>query len=99
MGVLLLASREDPASLNIMNRLVASSNWKNPEEFPHGEVRIHESKDVQIVEIDDLHIWSDGIDDIHENETGMAVSEVLVLSRHVSSSEVPSLTLLSLIHI
>ena len=93
MGVLLLASREDPASLNIMNRLVASSNWKNPEEFPHGEVRIHESKDVHIVEIDDLHIWSDGIDDIHENETGMAVSEVLVLSRHVSSSEVPSLTL------
>ena len=49
--------------------------------------------EAHIVEIDDLHIWSDGIDEIHETETGLEVSEVLVLSRHVSSSAVPALTL------
>ena len=93
MGILLVASREDPASMNILHALVSTGEWQNPEKFTHGDVRMSKNTEAHIVEIDDLHIWSDGIDEIHETETGLEVSEVLVLSRHVSSSAGPALTL------
>jgi len=93
MGILLVASRADPASMNIMHELTSSGGWKDPEKFTHGDVRKNHYIEAHILEIDDLHIWSDGIDEIHQTETGLEVSEVLVLSRHVSNSEVPALTL------
>ena len=48
---------------------------------------------VQILEIDQLHIHAEGIDHTHVVETGEAIDEVLVLSRHVSSSNTPAITL------
>ena len=59
----------------------------------HGVVTIHENFKVQILLIEDLHIMADGIDKEHEERTGFPVDEVLVLSKHASSSQVPSLTL------
>ena len=79
--------------MNIMHELTSSGGWKDPEKFTHGDVRKNHYIEAHILEIDDLHIWSDGIDEIHQTETGLEVSEVLVLSRHVSNSEVPALTL------
>jgi D-aminoacyl-tRNA deacylase len=93
MGTLLLASMQDSASLNILQAVLGSSTWKEKESLSHGEVIRHEKLDVEALLIEELHINSDGIDVIHEKESGMSVEEVLVLSRHVSSTETPALTL------
>ena len=93
MGTLLLASMKDTASLNILQAVLGSSTWKAKVLLPHGEVIRHEKLDVEVLLIEELHIQSDGIDIIHEKESGMPVEEVLVLSRHVSSTETPALTL------
>ena len=93
MVSLLLASNEDSASMNMLSELVSLGGWDSPREFDHGQVTGHSSCDVEILLIDGLHIWADGIDEEHSSLTGSKVDEVLVLSRHVSASETPALTL------
>jgi len=93
MGTLLLSSREDIASMSLLAAVMELGLWGNPEQFPHGTVHSHDCRDVDLLLIDDLHIHADDIDTVHESLTGSDVSEVLVLSRHVSASKTPSLTL------
>ena len=88
-----MASNEDEASLNIFNALLKQGSWKTQEKFPHGEVHTHLHKDVQLLKIKELHIHADNIDLEHSRLTNKTVEEVLVLSRHVSSSNIPALTL------
>lgn len=93
MGTLLLASSDDVASISLLSAVKSLGGWSDPEQLKHGLVSKHSNCDVQILLIGDLHIRADGIDLEHESVTGMKVDEVLVLSRHVSASETPSLTL------
>ena len=93
MVSLLLASTEDPASMNILSELMAMEGWQESRDFDHGRVSSHSSGSVEVLIIDGLHIWADGIDATHSLLTGSNVDEVLVLSRHVSASETPALTL------
>ena len=93
MGTLLLASQEDPASLNILSEVMEIEGWGGIEEMPHGKVSRHDSGEAEVLLIEGLHIWADGIDLEHESVTGYDVEDVLVLSRHVSASETPALTL------
>ena len=93
MASLLLASSEDPASMNILSELMRVEGWEDSLDFPHGMVTRHSSGNVEALLIDGLHIWADGIDFEHESLTGSKLDEVLVLSRHVSASETPALTL------
>jgi len=93
MVSLLLASSEDPASMNILTELMGIEGWEDSREFEHGQVTRHSCGTVEALLIDDLHIWADGIDATHSSLTGSIVDEVLVLSRHVSASETPALTL------
>ncbi len=93
MVSLLLASSEDPASMNILSELMRIGGWEDSLDFPHGMVTRHSSGNVEALLIDGLHIWADGIDFEHESLTGSKLDEVLVLSRHVSASETPALTL------
>ncbi len=79
--------------MNLARALIESSDWGNAEDFSHGRVRRHARMPVTILEIDELHIHADDIDIIHMDETGSAVDEVLVLSRHVSSTNTPAITL------
>ncbi len=79
--------------MNLARTLVESSDWEKIEDFDHGRVRRHSRKPVTILEIDELHIHADGIDKIHMVETGETIDEVLVLSRHVSSTNTPAITL------
>ena len=93
MVSLLLASTEDPASMNMLSELMVLGGWEGTREYDHGQVTRHSSCEVEILLIDRLHIWADGIDKEHISMTGSKVDEVLVLSRHVSASETPALTL------
>ena len=79
--------------MNILSEVLMIEGWGEEQEFPHGLVTIHDEFEVQILLIDDLHILADGIDKEHEERTGFMVDEVLVLSKHASASQVPSLTL------
>ena len=93
MASLLLASTEDPASMNMLSELMAIEGWGESRDFDHGRVTSHSCGNVEALLIDGLHIWADGIDSAHTSITGTEVDEVLVLSRHVSASETPALTL------
>jgi len=93
MGTLLLSSREDIASISLLAAVMELGGWGKPKQYPHGTVYSHIRRDVDLLIIDDLHIHADGIDTAHDSLTGSDVSEVLVLSRHVSASKTPSLTL------
>ena len=79
--------------MNILSEVLRIEGWGEGQAYPHGMVTIHEEFKVQILLIEDLHIMADGIDKEHEERTGFPVDEVLVLSKHASSSQVPSLTL------
>tara|TARA_B100000945_G_scaffold316796_1_gene318388 strand:+ start:795 stop:1730 length:936 start_codon:yes stop_codon:yes gene_type:complete len=93
MGTLILASREDSASMNLLSAVISLGGWGDSKEMVHGQVTKHSSGVAEVLLIDDLHIWADGIDIKHEELTDFEVDEVLVLSRHVSASETPALTL------
>tara|TARA_B100000676_G_C18081855_1_gene851852 strand:+ start:1453 stop:2379 length:927 start_codon:yes stop_codon:yes gene_type:complete len=90
---LILASREDSASMNLLSAVMSFDGWGEAKEMVHGQVIEHSSGVAQLLLIDELHIWADGIDIRHEGITNFRVDEVLVLSRHVSASGTPALTL------
>ena len=79
--------------MNILSEVMEIEGWGEPEEMPHGSVSRHESGEAEALLIEGLHIWADGIDLEHESVTGYDVDDVLVLSRHVSASDTPALTL------
>ncbi len=93
MVSLLLASEEDVASLNIFDTLLKQGVWGPRENFSHGQVYTHRHKDVQLLKIKELHIFADNIDLEHSRLTNKPVHEILVLSRHISSTNTPALTL------
>lgn len=94
MVSLLLCSSKDQASLNLYNQLIVKEGWLNPIKMYYGTVYKHSKCDVHILLIDNLnHIFADNIDLIHEKEMKTDVKEVLVLSKHVSKSEIPALTI------
>ncbi|MDP6212856.1 MAG: D-aminoacyl-tRNA deacylase [Candidatus Thalassarchaeaceae archaeon] len=93
MVSLLLASTEDPASMNMLAEVMDIGGWGESQEFDHGRVNRHSTGNAEILLIDSLHIWADGVDSTHTSLTGSEVDEVLVLSRHVSASNTPALTL------
>ena len=90
MVTLLLASRGDVASVNLHDAVLRLGGWGEAVEMEHGTVRTHSQRPAHLLLIDQLHIKADGIDAIHEEETGQTVDEVLVLSRHVSASQTPA---------
>ncbi len=93
MVTLLLASSPDAASLNLHEAILRLGGWDEPTVMDHGLLRVHASRPVHLLLIDELHIMADGIDRTHEGATGCTVDEVLTLSRHVSATEIPALTL------
>lgn len=94
MVTLLLASSEDPASLNLYNTILKSTTWEKGVKMPHGFVHEHNLGKTHLLLINDKHhVFADNIDLIHEKEKNIQVEEVLVLSKHVSKSKIPALTI------
>ena len=90
---LLLASNSDVASINLHDAVLRLGGWGEASVLGHGVLRVHENRPVHLLLIEELHINADGIDRTHEEAAGCGVDEVLVLSRHVSATEIPALTL------
>ena len=93
MVTLILCSESDDASVNLRDSLLRASEWGKEEFFSHGRVVKHLICDVHILSIENIHVHADSIDSIHENEVSCEIKEVLVLSRHVSSTDTPAITL------
>ncbi|HII33492.1 MAG TPA: hypothetical protein HA308_01170 [Candidatus Thalassarchaeaceae archaeon] len=93
MVTLVLCSLSDEASVNIRDKLQQFSDWSPEESFGHGGVSISVNSDVHLLTIQKIHVNADSIDKIHERELDCTVDEVLVLSRHVSSTDTPAITL------
>jgi D-aminoacyl-tRNA deacylase len=90
---LLLASSADAASLNLHDAVLRLGGWEEASDLGHGVLRVHGTCPVHLLLIEELHINADGIDRTHEEAAGCGVDEVLVLSRHVSATKIPALTL------
>jgi D-aminoacyl-tRNA deacylase len=94
MVSLLLASSEDPASMNLYDELLRLTDWNKPQEMAHGLVHNHAIYPVQILLLNGInHVLANNIDMIHEKEANVEIEEVLVLSKHVSKSQIPALTI------
>jgi len=93
MVTLVLCSLADDASVNLRNALQEHSQWTKPETFSHGNVSKSINSDVHLLSIEQIHVDADSIDKAHEKELNCTVDEVLVLSRHVSSTDTPAITL------
>jgi D-aminoacyl-tRNA deacylase len=93
MVVLIVASNSDIASMTLYHSMLRLEGWSSPSNCTVGEHRTHESGLVNLLLIDILHIRADNIDVDYMESTGVSVEGVLILSRHVSSSETPAMTL------
>ena len=93
MAILLLASSQDSASVNLHRAMLGLGGWSEPTVLPHGTMHQHLERKIHLVLIEQLHIHADGIDSIHEENADCEIEEVLILSRHVSATNTPALTL------
>ena len=93
MVVLLLASKSDNASMTLCNAVLRLGGWGEELSCTVGSYRVHQSGLVNLLVIEKLHIMADDIDLQFEKSTGIKIETILVLSRHVSSSQTPAMTL------
>lgn len=93
MVVLIVASNSDMASMTLYRSMLRLDGWSLPSQCSVGEYRTHESGVANLLLIDELHIMADDIDINYQESTGLFVEGVLILSRHVSSSKTPAITL------
>ena len=96
MVSLIVASTDDDASLTLYEGMLRLGGWNDEILSKHGRYRTHHLRDVHILLIDEIHVQADDIDIQHQDEIGVNVDDVLILSRHVSSSNIPAITLHSI---
>jgi D-aminoacyl-tRNA deacylase len=87
---LLLSSLEDIASLNIRDRLLESTTWKDIGSFQGHTAHLH--GDDVLVTIGSSHLFSDDLDVQVSEGLGLPIDRALFLSRHKSASGIPTLT-------
>ncbi|MCI0479523.1 transposase, partial [Candidatus Uhrbacteria bacterium] len=78
--ILIVSSNEDPASVNIMERLLEFPGWD--EAAP----RIRKRGGALLCEIDDIHITHEGLDDEVRAAAGCDIHFIIYASRHKSAS-------------
>jgi D-aminoacyl-tRNA deacylase len=93
MGVLLVASKSDTASMTLYAAMMRLDGWSKPFSITSGDYYIHECGSVYLLVIDQIHIRADHIDLLFKKQTGLSVYDILILSRHVSRSNTPAMTL------
>ena len=90
---LIVVSNSDIGSTVQGAALLSRDGWREDESVNGGKVWHHSSSPIHLWWRDELHLFSNHIDDIYSNSTGFEITEILFLSRHVASSGMPSLTL------
>ncbi|MCL2142719.1 MAG: D-aminoacyl-tRNA deacylase [Methanomassiliicoccaceae archaeon] len=81
---LFICSAADSASVNIRDALIASAEWDDTDGILYHD-------DTAMITIPEMHIYADNVDDIAVKK-GVDAEEMIFLSRHRSSSGIPTLT-------
>lgn len=91
MTTLILASKADSASLTLHQAVIEAHRWESASS-PLGELLISTGIDAHMLLVDEIHVRSDNIGEMHMGATNKNIDDIIVLSKHVSSSEVPAMT-------
>ena len=91
MTTLILASKADSASLTLHQAVIEAHRWESAPS-PLGELLIGIGIDAHMLLVDEIHVRSDNIGEMHMEATNKNIHDIIVLSKHVSSSEVPAMT-------
>lgn len=92
--ITIICSAADLASQNIKNHLLNLKKWeflKLPENSGFSTARKSSDEKFRLVEIEEIHIFQDGIDKKLEN-AGLPASLIVFASKHRSKEEINSLT-------
>ena len=96
---LIISSEADTASINLRDRLLEMSEWKEDGEFDSNTIwkLVNDSGDfckkgTRLITIEELHIHAEGIDKKWINQTNLDIENIVFLSRHKAASGRPSLT-------
>lgn len=93
IALLIVASNEDPASINIRSCLLEKAIWNEIDKFQGNSVfQLSNLKDVIIVTINDEKIFRENVDKEVENELGIKAKQLIFISRHTSKTGEPTLT-------
>jgi D-aminoacyl-tRNA deacylase len=87
---LVVTSSEDPASMNIRERLLEMTDWEERCAFSGHPALV--SGEFLMVQVDRIHLEEDHVDGRVSSELGMEVSATIFASRHSSESRIPTLT-------
>ena len=96
---LIISSEADTASINLRDRLLEMSKWKEDGEFGNRTIwkLINDygdfcKKDTRLITIEELHIHAEEIDKTWIKQTNLKINNIVFLSRHKAASGRPSLT-------
>jgi D-aminoacyl-tRNA deacylase len=92
MTILIIASKIDPASINIKKALLKKSNWKKIDTFNNNSVYKNQINNLLLVTINDQKIMHDNIDIEVIKDLGIKPKLAIFISRHTSITGKPSLT-------
>ena len=91
--VLIIASSEDPASVNIKNSLLEQTSWDTIDLFFNHKIYQHNKmKDIIIITIPDRKITHENIVDEVKQKIGLEAKQAIFISRHTSKTGEPTLT-------
>ena len=91
MTTLILASKADSASLTLHQAVIEAHSWESAPS-PLGELLINTEIDAHMLLVDKIHVRSDNMGTMHMESINKNIDDIIVLSKHVSSSEVPAMT-------
>ena len=96
---LIISSEADTASINLRDRLLEMSKWKEDGEFDNKTIwKLVNNygkfckKGTRLITIEELHIFAEEIDKKWVNQTNLEIEHIVFLSRHKAASGRPSLT-------
>ena len=96
---LIIASESDIASINLRDRLLEMSNWKEIGFFDKKEMWLLTKdygdfckKGTCLITIEELHIYAEEIDKKWEEQNDKKIDNIIFLSKHKAASGRPSLT-------
>ena len=89
----MISSKSDSASMKLYDAVMRLEGWSKPISLDIGDYYMHDCGRVYLLLIEEIHVKADHIDTLFEEKTSLMVEEVLILSRHVSNSNTPAMTL------
>ena len=92
MTILIIASKIDPASINIKKALLKKSKWEKIDTFYNNSVYKNKNNDLLIVTINDKKIMHNNIEIEVINDLGVKPNLAIFISRHTSKTGKPTLT-------